>query len=148
MRLKIVRDAKKCIYKKNKGYLLLELVVGFAIVSIMLVCVWSSFSVAMNINTKALEKEKTFKILNAIEKEFNRNVNFDEVVSLASKKRIDIKSDVIKNIINIDFVERKIGQIEEVYVNFSDVSNGCISIEIYKEEYRVEIDKLECVKVK
>ncbi|MGL4451484.1 MAG: hypothetical protein ACRCTZ_09870 [Sarcina sp.] len=148
MRYRVVQGVKKCIYKNKKGYLLLELTVGFAIVSIMLICVWSSFSTAMNLNTKALEKEESFKILEALKKEFCRNISFDGIKNLAGEKNLSAKQYQIRSLINIDFIEEKLGELEEVYVDFSDINDESINIQIYKDEYRVEVDKLKCVGIK
>lgn len=147
IKYKIVRGVEKCTYRK-KGYLLLELVVGFAVASIMLICVWSSFSTAMNLNTKALEKEQSYKVLNALEKEFDRNVKFEDVLPLEGKSEICATSVEVKNLVDVDFIESKLGSLSEFYIDFSKSDGEKISVEIYKEKYKVGVDKVKCIGIR
>ena len=147
--MKVVQPARKCIYKKKKGYLLLELIIGFAVASIMLICVWSSFNTAMNVNKKSMEKKKTYSILYAIEKELDRNVSFDEIYNLKEIRGLDLTSNEIKNYINIDFIEEKLGELNGFYIDFSEFNelDGYINIRIYKENYEIEVNKFKCIEL-
>ena len=148
MKYKVVQDARKCTYRKRKGYLLLEIVVGFAIVSIMLVCVWSSYLTAINLNKKAIEKQKNYIILEALEKEFSRNISYQDVLELAGEKNIKVKSEKVARILNTEIIEEKLGSLEDFYISFTNFENERVNIKIYKDEYEVEVDKLRWIEVR
>ena len=148
MKYKVVQDARKYTYRKRKGYLLLEIVVGFAIVSIMLVCVWSSYLTAINLNKKAIEKQKNYIILEALEKEFSRNISYQDVLELAGEKNIKVKSEKVARILNTEIIEEKLGSLEDFYISFTNFENERVNIKIYKDEYEVEVDKLRWIEVR
>ncbi|MGL5066997.1 MAG: hypothetical protein ACRC6T_04100 [Sarcina sp.] len=130
--------------------MLLELVVGFAVASIMLLCVWSSFNSAMNSKKNILEKKESYKILHAIEKELSRNVEFEEISYLAGSESLKLNSSEIKNVININFIEQKLGGINDFSISFSqiDKESEYMSIVVFKGEYSIGVNKFKCIKVK
>ncbi|MGL4655368.1 MAG: hypothetical protein ACRCWM_05755 [Sarcina sp.] len=148
IKYKTVQVVRNFTYKKKEGSLLLELVVGFAVASIMLLCVWSSFNTAMNVDTKALEKEESYKVLYALEKEFNRNVSFDGVLPLVGSSNLCVDSIPIGNLLDLGFIEEKLGSIENVYLNIYKMDDEEVKIEILKEDYKVEVSKFKCVGVR
>lgn len=148
MKYKVVQNVEGCTYRKRKGYLLLEIVVGFAIVSIMLVCVWSSYLAAMNLNTKAIEKQESYMILEALKKEFSRNISYEEVLELVGETNIKVNSEKVARILNTEIIEEKLGPLEDFYINFTNFENERVNIKIYKEEYEVEVDKLRWIEVR
>lgn len=148
MKYKIVRDVGKYTCRKRKGYLLLEIVMGFAIASIMLICIWSIFSTATNLNKRAIKKEETYMILEALKKEFSRNISYEEVLKLVGETDIKVKSEKIAGLLNIEFIEKKLGSLEDFYISFTNFENERMNIRIYKEEHKVEVDKLRCVGIR
>lgn len=112
LNIKQSKNKLKLNTKVKKGNLLLELVIAFAIFSILSISVWSILSTSLKVrndNNKTLKEIESLKI---IIKELQVNTTYEEVI----KKSRDNKISILE-IENIKEVKKYIDK--EVYENLS-----------------------------
>ncbi|WP_297435011.1 hypothetical protein [uncultured Clostridium sp.] len=128
------------INKKKKGYLLIEVVVGFALLSIISVCIFSAFDMGLNIQKKSNDSYNEYSVLYAVKKECLNNM------SISNFK--DSKKVLAKDFIKEDSKLHSIFDISGIYIDISSEDlNGDIEIKVFKEKEVISFRRNSCVDI-
>lgn len=104
-----IKSVSKFKSRKVKGNLLLELVVGFAVLSILLVSVWSILSTSTRVKSENNKTLKEIESLKIILKEIEVNTSYEELISKNKNNEINISDieniNLVKEYINEDIYE-------------------------------------------
>lgn len=104
-----IKSVSKFKSRKVKGNLLLELVVGFAVLSILLVSIWSILSTSTRVKSENNKTLKEIESLKIILKEIEVNTSYEELISKNKNNEINISDieniNVVKEYINKDIYE-------------------------------------------
>ncbi len=89
---------------KNKGYLLVDMVLALALISILFLGIGKSYSTYINNNYYIKEKRKVVEIVNSLAMELKHNISFEDLRSINSGT-YKISSLKVNNLINNDIKE-------------------------------------------
>ncbi|EQB87091.1 hypothetical protein M918_10985, partial [Clostridium sp. BL8] len=96
------------LVRKSKGFTMLDTIVSIAVISIAILTIITSESLALNIKNRQLEKDKGLVTIEAINKIMVNNLTYDEISSFFGNnvryiKASNLNTDLIKksSILNI-----------------------------------------------
>lgn len=152
---------------KKKGYLLLDMVLALALISILFLGIGKNFSSYINNNYYIKEKTKIVEFMNSLAMEINHNISFEDLRSIGSGLyklddlnvndliNNDIKEILRKNLtlhnkkndylgwnINISHVDQYESSINIIYKNEKPYISENKEVKIYKflEKHNQELD--------
>lgn len=152
---------------KKKGYLLLDMVLALALISILFLGIGKNFSSYINNNYYIKEKIKIVEFMNSLAMEIKNNISFEDLRSIGSGLyklddlnvndliNNDIKEILRKNLtllnkkndylgwnINISHVDQYESSINIIYKNEKPYISENKEVKIYKflEKYNQELD--------
>lgn len=152
---------------KKKGYLLLDMVLALALISILFLGIGKNFSSYINNNYYIKEKTKIVEFMNSLAMEIKHNISFEDLRSIGSGLyklddlnvndliNNDIKEILRKNLtlhnkkndylgwnINISHVDQYESSINIIYKNEKPYISENKEVKIYKflEKYNQELD--------
>uniref|UniRef100_UPI0039E9C47D type II secretion system protein n=1 Tax=Clostridium perfringens TaxID=1502 RepID=UPI0039E9C47D len=152
---------------KKKGYLLLDMVLALALISILFLGIGKNFSSYINNNYYIKEKIKIVEFMNALAMEIKHNISFEDLRSIGSGLyklddlnvndliNNDIKEILRKNLtlhnkkndylgwnINISHVDQYESSINIIYKNEKPYISENKEVKIYKflEKYNQELE--------
>lgn len=136
------------LVRKIKGFTMLDTIVSIAIISIAILTIVTSESLALNIKNQQLEKDKGLISIEAINKIMVNNLTYDEISSFFGNnvryiKTSNLNTDLIKksNVLNV-CSENKEPQYPSVEIRgIKDPSYNVIRVEL-----RYEINEKEELK--
>lgn len=154
---------------KKKGYLLLDMVLALALISILFLGIGKNFSSYINNNYYIKEKTKIVEFMNSLAMEIKHNISFEDLRSIGSGLyklddlnvndliNNDIKEILRKNLtlhnkkndylgwnINISHVDQYESSINIIYKNEKPYISENKEVKIYKflEKYNQELEIL------
>lgn len=154
---------------KKKGYLLLDMVLALALISILFLGIGKNFSSYINNNYYIKEKTRIVEFMNALAMEIKHNISFEDLKSIGSGLyklddlnvndliNNDIKEILRKNLtlhnkkndylgwnINISHVDQYESSINIIYKNEKPYISENKEVKIYKflEKYNQELEIL------
>ena len=140
IKLLIATNVEEFINKKKKGYLLIEVVVGFALLSIISVCIFSAFDMGINIEKKSNDSYDEYSVLYAVKKECLNNMS---ISNFKNSKKV-----LAKDFIKADSKLHNIFDINGIYIDISSENlNGNIDIKIFKEMEFISFRRNSCVDI-
>lgn len=152
---------------KKKGYLLLDMVLALALISILFLGIGKNFSSYINNNYYIKEKTKIVEFMNSLAMEIKHNISFEDLRSIGSGLyklddlnvndliNNDIKEILRKNLtlhnkkndylgwnINISHVDKYESSINIIYKNEKPYISENKEVKIYKflEKYNQELE--------
>lgn len=152
---------------KKKGYLLLDMVLALALISILFLGIGKNFSSYINNNYYIKEKTRIVEFMNALAMEIKHNISFEDLKSIGSGLyklddlnvndliNNDIKEILRKNLtlhnkkndylgwnINISHVDQYESSINIIYKNEKPYISENKEVKIYKflEKYNQELE--------
>ncbi|MBP2021743.1 type II secretory pathway pseudopilin PulG [Clostridium punense] len=128
------------LVRKSKGFTMLDTIVSIAVISIAILTIITSESLALNIKNRQLEKDKGLVTIEAINKIMVNNLTYDEISSFFGNnvryiKASNLNTDLIKksSILNI-CSENKESQYPYVEIRGNkDPSDNVVKIEVKYE---------------
>lgn len=104
------------IKKKKKGYLMVEISLAIALIGIISIPIYSSFSTALKIKKQNLESQKNYIALKSIKNEIDNNVDLESLISLNGEvnlKTVICSSSKINDILDLSKFYASISSYEE-----------------------------------
>lgn len=136
------------LVRKNKGFTMLDTIVSIAVISIAILTIITSESLALNIKTQQLEKDKGLITIEAINKIMVNNLTYDEISSFFGNnvryiKASNLNIDLIKknSVLNICSTNK---ELQYPYVEIR--GNKDPSYNVIKIEVKYEINEKEELK--
>ena len=140
IKLLIVTNVEEFINKKKKGYLLIEVVVGFALLSIISVCIFSAFDMGINIEKKSNDSYDEYSVLYAVKKECLNNMS---ISNFKNPKKV-----LAKDFIKVDSKLHNIFDISGICIDISSEDlNGNIEIKVLKESEFISFRRNSCIDI-
>ena len=134
------KNVGKFIGEKKKGYLLIEVIVGFALLSIISVCILSAFDMGINIEKKSRDSFDEYTVLYAIKKECLNNMS---ILDFKKSKKV-LARGFIRNNSEI----HNMFELDGVYIEVLEEDlNGSIEVKIFSEDEFIRFRRNSCVDI-
>lgn len=128
------------LVRKNKGFTMLDTIVSIAIISIAILTIITSESLALNIKNQQLEKDKGLITIEAINKIMVNNLTYDEILVFFGNnvryiKASNLNTDLIKksSVLNICSENKELLYPYVEIMAIKDPSYNVIKIEVKYE---------------
>lgn len=136
------------LVRENKGFIMLDTIVSIAIISIAILTIVTSESLALSIKNKQLEKDRGLMTIETINKIMVNNLTYDDISSFFGNnvryiKASNLNTDLIKNstVLNICSVNK-----EPQYPYVEIRGNKDPGYNVIKIEVKYEINEKEELK--
>lgn len=124
---------------KNKGHLLLEVSIGFAVVAILLLAALSCVNTASKIKREASVEMKKAEVFYILAKEFDKNILYSDMVNFSEDKRYEIKDVLELNTLE-NFIDTE--ELEDMYFEVDNVTEESLDLFIGNSRSKNSNDKL------
>lgn len=125
---------------KKKGYLLIEVVMGFALISILSVSIFSAFNTSLRIENEASSEYESYSMMSAIKKECLKNISIDKFTTDGTF--------LVKDFIEAESLLAEKFDLSDVFIQvFVADEKGNIDIKIFDEEDALEFRRNICVDI-
>lgn len=136
------------LVRKSKGFTMLDTIVSIAVISIAILTIITSESLALNIKNQQLEKDKGLITIEAINKIMVNNLTYDEILSFFGNnvryiKASNLNTDLIRksSVLNICSENKEL-----LYPYIEIRGNKDPSYNVIKIEVKYEINEKEELK--